>query len=210
MKAIFNILLSLLFVLPVYAQKLTATSYDFPNPVDTKSKEIKFQERKVFSDDDGGVYASNDFPAARLNNFERVNSRFYNATIEAENLPINESAWYAFKIWSKEDKNIWIRFLYEEGEGHRYIPKLSTDGDHWQPIDSTHFTIVDDGSAMMNIDLSSDTLWVAAQELADSRRVAAWSTNFAKDDRVSFSAIGPLNVIPGSLRRARVEIREPC
>ena len=173
MKAIFNILLALVLSLPVYAQKLTATTYDFPDSVDTSSREIQLQEKQIFSDDEGRVYATNNFPAARLNDFERVNGRFYNAIIKAENTPINNSAWYAFKIWSGEEKNIWIRFLYEGGSP-RYIPKLSKDGENWQPIDSTRFTFVDDGSAMMNIDVSSDTLWVAAQEIMDSYRIGKW------------------------------------
>lgn len=189
MKKIFNIILALIFILPVYGQNQKATTYEFPDSVDTKSREIQYQEKTTFSDEEGGVFATNNFPAARLNKFERVNDRFYNATIIAENTPINNSAWYAFKIWAGEEKNIWLRFFYEGGTP-RYIPKLSKDGEHWQPIDSTRFTFIDDGSAMMNIDVSSDTLWVAAQEIMDSYRVGRWSAKMAEDKRVSFSAIG--------------------
>ncbi|RLD23136.1 MAG: hypothetical protein DRI71_06075 [Bacteroidetes bacterium] len=189
MKAIFNILLALVLSLPVYAQNLKATTYDFPDSVDTSSREIELQKKQIFSDDEGRVYATNNFPAARLNDFERVNGRFYNAIIKAENAPINNSAWYAFKIWSGEEKNIWIRFLYEGGSP-RYIPKLSSDGENWQPIDSTRFTFVDDGSAMMNIDVSSDTLWVAAQEIMDSYRIGKWCEGLAEDKRVDFKSVG--------------------
>jgi hypothetical protein len=189
MKTIINILLAVVFTLPVYAENQKATTYNFPDSVDTSSREIQYQEKQVFSDEEGGVFATNNFPAARLNDFERVSGRFYNAKIYPENTPINNSAWYAFKIWSNEEKNIWVRFLYEDGNP-RYIPKLSKDGEHWQPIDSTHFTFVDDGSAMMNIDVSSDTLWVAAQEIMDSYRVGTWATQMAEDNRVSFSSIG--------------------
>ena len=189
MKAIFNILVALVFTLPVYAQNLKATTYDFSKPVDTSTKEIQYQEKKIFSDEEGGVFAANNFPSARLNNFERVNSRFYNVLITPENEPINPSPWYAFKIWSGEEKNIWIRFLYEGGV-HRYIPKLSKDGENWLPIDSTRFTFVDDGTAMMNIDVSSDTLWVAAQEIMDSYRIGKWCEEVAEDKRVDFKSIG--------------------
>ena len=82
-----------------------------------------------------------------------------------------------------------MRFLYEDGNA-RYVPKLSKDGENWQPIDSTKFTFVDDGSAMMNIDVSSDTLWVSAQEIMDSHRVGKWATQLAEDKRVRFSSIG--------------------
>ena len=189
MKAILNILLALVFTLPVYSQDKKATTYNFPDSVDTSTREIQYREKKVFGDDEGGVFAANNFPAARLNDFERVNGRFYNAKIFPENAPINNSAWYAFKIWSNEEKNIWVRFLYEDGNA-RYVPKLSKDGENWQPIDSTKFTFVDDGSAMMNIDVSSDTLWVSAQEIMDSHRVGKWATQLAEDKRVRFSSIG--------------------
>jgi hypothetical protein len=189
MKTILSILLALVITLPIYGQNKKAATYNFPDSVDTSTREIQYQEKQVFSDDEGGVFATNDFPAARLNDFERVNGRFYNAKIYPENAPINNSAWYAFKIWSNEEKNIWVRFLYEDGNP-RYIPKLSKDGENWQPIDSTKFTIVDDGSAMMNIDISSDTLWVSAQEIMDSQRIGKWAKQLAEDKRVSFSSIG--------------------
>ena len=99
MKTLFTFLLVLVLTLPAFSQDLKATDYDFPKPVDTSSREIQYQEKKIFSDKEGGVFATNNFPAARLNNFERVNSRFYNVTIKPENSPINPSAWYAFKIF---------------------------------------------------------------------------------------------------------------
>ena len=189
MKKAINLMLALVFILPVTAQKLTATKYDFPQPVDTKTREIQLQEKKIYADDEGGVYATNNFPAARLNDFKRITDRLYTAVIEPENKPINMSPWYAFKIWSEEEKNIWVHFVYTEGR-HRYIPKLSTDGENWSPIDNTDFTFIEDGSAIMNIDISSDTLWVAAQEIMDSQRVGKWCAELAKDERVTFSTIG--------------------
>ena len=63
---------------------------------------------------------------------------------------------------------------------------MSKDGENWLPIDSTRFTFVDDGTAMMNIDVSSDTLWVAAQEIMDSYRIGKWCEEVAEDKRVDF------------------------
>ena len=189
MNRLLNILLALVLTLPSYAQKLQATTYDFPDPVDTRSREIKLQEQKIFVDTIGGVSATNGFPAARLNDFQLVHGNLYVATIEPENTPINYSPWYAFKIWSKEDKNIWLQFVYTHA-GHRYIPKLSSDGEHWQPVALTQFTFLKGGNAVMNIDVSSDTLWVAAQEIMDSQRIGAWCRQLAGDDRVTFTTIG--------------------
>ena len=40
----------------------------FEDPVDTKNKRISIQEKKTFSFEQAGVYFSNDFLGARLNN----------------------------------------------------------------------------------------------------------------------------------------------
>ncbi len=189
MNKLILIVLIALVVQPVYGQTTKAKTYDFPSPVDTKSKEITFQTKQIYSDSIGGVYASNEFPAARLNGFSRINERLYSLAIDPENAPINTSPWYAFKIWSEEEKSVWLQFVYSVGR-HRYIPKLSTDGEHWQPVSWDDFTFTHDGSALLNVDLSTDTLWVAAQEILDSRRVGEWCETLALDDRISFSVVG--------------------
>ena len=189
MKRVANFLIILIFSIPTYAQKLKATTYDFPKPVDTKSREIQVQKKTIYADTINQVFATNNFPAARLNDFKLVRGNLYTALIEPENTPVNYSPWFAFKIWAQEDQNIWVHFIYHYA-GHRYIPKLSFDGEHWQPIDNTSFTFIEDGSAIMNINVSADTLWVSAQEIMDSQRIGAWCQDLAKDNRVSFSSIG--------------------
>jgi len=189
MKQFIGVILALTITITGYAQILKASDHDFPKPVDTKTRAISYQVKQIFSDTIGNVFATNDFPAARLNNFKRIRGVLYTATIDPENTPINMSPWYAFKIWSEEDKNIWLHFVYPEGR-HRYVPKLSTDGENWQPVNQTRFTFIEDGSAIMNLDVSADTIWVAAQEIKDSGRVGSWCKELSTDDRVTFSSIG--------------------
>lgn len=189
MNYLIKILIVLLIASPVIAQNNKATTYDFPNPVDTKSREIAYQTKQVYYDSIGKVYATNNFPAARLNAFERSRRGVYKATINPENIPINMSPWYAFKLWSEEEQNIWVHFVYPEGR-HRYIPKLSMDGENWKPVDNTSFTFLTDGSAVMNVKVSSDTLWVAAQEIMDSKRIGDWASELAANEKVTLTTIG--------------------
>ena len=42
----------------------------------------------------------------------------------------------------------------------------------------------------MKIDVSSDTLWVSAQEILDSGRISAWASDLAKSDKVTLTTIG--------------------
>lgn len=189
MKALTNFLLALIISMPALAQKRQATPYNFPDSVDTKSREIQYEKKQIFSDTIGSVQVTNNFSAGRLNDFKQIRGNLYTATVTPENTPVNMSPWYAFKIWSTEEKNIWVHFVYPHGR-HRYVPKLSNDGENWQPIDNTSFTFIEDGTAIMNINVSSDTLWIAAQEIMDSKRISAWCQNVAKDERVRFSSIG--------------------
>ena len=45
----------------------------FEDYVDTKTKPISFQKKRVFSFDESEVYFSNDFEGARLNNVNQLN-----------------------------------------------------------------------------------------------------------------------------------------
>ena len=45
----------------------------FENYIDTTQKAITFQQKKTFALNELGVFASNEFDGARLNDFKRVN-----------------------------------------------------------------------------------------------------------------------------------------
>jgi hypothetical protein len=111
-------------------------------------------------------------------------------TIEAENEPINPSPYYGFKIWSDIEKTVLLELNYPSGR-HRYWPKISNDRQNWQRIDSTDFLpAVDSVNAYIKLSLSTDTLWVAAQELNTSTDVRAWCLEKAAHPDVSFSVVG--------------------
>ena len=80
----------------------------FEDYVDTKSKNIRFQEKKVFSFSESGVYFSNNFKGGRLNSVEQLNDSTFTLSIYPENEPINPSPFYAFKIWSEASKNVYL------------------------------------------------------------------------------------------------------
>lgn len=167
-----------------------AKKYDFPNPVDTESRPVEYQEKRLFSLPQLGLYADNQFDGARLNAFEQINDSLVRATILPENTPINPSPYYAFKIWSDTLREIILELHYPESR-HRYYPKLSTDRENWIRIDSSDFQLTADSvNALLKLDLSPDTLWVAAQELNTSQDVKAWSIKQAIHPDVSLEVIG--------------------
>ena len=77
--------------------------HTYTSPVDTRTKPIDYQVKTTFLFDEVG--ATNDFPAARLNKFDRINDSTFIATINPENSPINPSPWYALKYGQKRIKH---------------------------------------------------------------------------------------------------------
>ena len=108
---------------------ITGIYYDPPGATITTDKEINIQHYRTISFSKSGLFVSNEFEGARLNDFYQVNDSTYNAVIEPENAPINDSPWYSFKIWSKQKQFIRLNLTYKDGT-HRYKPKISYDGNH--------------------------------------------------------------------------------
>jgi len=188
MKYLF--ILSLVFCLGC-SRKVTIhdiKTYDFPSPVNTESRPIQYQEYKIYHV--GTIHATNDFPSGRLNDFTQKDDSTYQATISAENTPINHSPWYAFKLWSETKQKIRIELNYTE-HFHRYYPKISKNGENWIPLDSSRFRLVEDSvNALITLELDTDTLWVAAQEIQDYRRVGDWVQEMGKNELVRSSIAG--------------------
>ena len=156
-------------------------TYKFPEPVDTTTRLIEYQVKKTY--EIGDVSATNEFPSARLNDFSQLDDSTYQATISAENVPINTSPWYAFKIWSKQPKSVYVKLHYTVHK-HRYFPKVSMDGENWERLDSTLNTLTSDSvHAILKLDLTEKPLWIAGQEIQDHRRVGEW-VNQWKDHQV--------------------------
>lgn len=158
----------------IYAQQ--ALPYDYPRPVDTRTKQIQKQEKKTWAL--GAIQVTNQFDGARLNGFSQKNDSTYIVQIVPENKPINSSPWYAFKIWSAIPQTVWLEFQYKEAK-HRYFPKVSMDGHFWELLDSSRIIQNDTVQALLHLTLTPDTLWVAAQEIVTSAQVHAWCRQLA-------------------------------
>ena len=167
-----------------------AKTYDFPKPVDTTDKEVIYQEKKTYAFEDIGVFVSNEFDGARLNGCKLVNDSTIEASISPENIPINNSAYYAMQIWSKEAKVLNVILNYTEHK-HRYLPKISTNRRDWSVLDSTQYEILDEGKkCAIKLLVSSEKIYLSGQELLVSSDVKAWCKEQAKHRDISFSTIG--------------------
>ncbi|MGB5289744.1 MAG: M14 family zinc carboxypeptidase [Ignavibacteriaceae bacterium] len=189
-------LLIVLFIFPILfsckskEEKVTALPYDPPGATITTDKEISLQHQRIISFSNTGVFVSNEFSGARLNDFYKVNDTTYTAVIEPENAPINDSPWYSFKIWSKSDQNITLNLTYKDGT-HRYKPKVSYDGKSWQLLD-TNKVFIDTtiNVATLKLNVTKDTLWISAQELITSKFYVDWISQLLKKEFVRKGIIG--------------------
>ena len=164
--------------------------YDPPGSTVTTSKEITPQKKRTIGFQKSGVWVSNEFDGARLNDFYQTDEASYTAVIRPENAPINNSAWYAFKIWAQPAQTVEIHLTYEDGD-HRYVPKLSRDGAAWTPLDAASYAHdTTDGTATLRLNVGPDTLWVAAQELITSTTFARWMDDLARHPYVTQREVG--------------------
>lgn len=172
------------------SEEFTGFSYDPEGVTETTTKPINHQYKHTVGIASDGVWASNEFNGARINNFYKANDTLYQAVIKPENSPINNSPWYAFKAWADRDTTVWIRLAYEHGQ-HRYRPKLSRDGRHWRPIDDRNYRVNHEaGTAFLRLTLDQQPLWVSGQELRTYRWFDQWADSMARRPYVTRETIG--------------------
>ncbi|HQU72592.1 MAG TPA: M14 family metallopeptidase [Calditrichia bacterium] len=146
-----------------------STRVDYTQPDATRDKKIRWQSKRTYTFEGSGVAVSNQFAGARLNDFRRENDSTFTALIKPENAPINNSAWYAFKIWGPQPKAVTVNLVYQDGS-HRYHPKISRDGRGWQALPAAAYQAdTAQHVAQMRLDIGPDTLWVAGQEIFGAR-----------------------------------------
>ena len=169
---------------------ISAPKVIFKEYVDTKTRSINFQKKRIFSFDESGVYFSNDFEGARLNNINQLNDSTFVLSILPENKPINPSPFYAFKIWSSSAKKVFLRFKYPEGYKHRYIPKIKSNG-NWKIVDSLNFKF-DQNISSLILTINETPKIISGQELHTSSIIYNWVNDLVegKENYVKFKKIG--------------------
>lgn len=142
-----------------------------------------------------GVTANNQFDGARMNDFAQLSESNFQATVSPESIPVNASAWYALQLWSESSRSIDLSLKYTHHK-HRFIPKLSKDGKSWTSYEGQVSLNGDSTIATFAVALTSDTLWVSAQELFSSKITYEWvdqlvaSKDFMSKQSAGKSALG--------------------
>lgn len=173
--------------------EFTGFDYDPEGGNITTDREITPQNIRTIGSLVDGVWISNEFTGARVNDISRQSEDHYLLTIEPENSPINHSSWYGFKIWSDEAKAITLELNYPQSR-HRYFPKISVDeGKTWTPISDTDHTFTpasDSTRATLQMNLSPDAVLVSAQELQTTEQYNIWESNMMQKPFVQKTVAG--------------------
>lgn len=181
---------SFLLIYILFSGCVTTPKILFDDPVNTKNKKITIQEKRLFSFEESGIYFSNDFQGARLNDVIKKNDSSFIISILPENEPINPSPFYAFKAWSKSSKNIFLEFNYPDSYKHRYFPKVLSEG-KWLISDSSSFQELDN-KWILELTLDNRPIIISGQELNSSDIVYSWVNEVirGKETYVTFKKIG--------------------
>ena len=108
-----------------------------------------------------------DFPGGSLNTCVATEDTLTGTVAPEDTPPINPSPWYAFKIERLDSSTLLtlkVELNYPAGFKHRYLPKLSQDGRNWTQISEGDISVSDDGTAHFSLTISSNFLYVSAQE----------------------------------------------
>ncbi|MEL7043302.1 MAG: M14 family metallopeptidase [Pseudomonadota bacterium] len=131
-----------------------------------------------------------DFSAANMASCQVINDRSIAVTLKPEDIPINQSPWYAVRLTPYQPGDVQLILQYEE-HPHRYKPKVSVDGETWTIVPDDQVDVQAEGYRVtLDLDLDAQPLFVAAQELYTNAAHDAWTRAQAEKPFVTMSEIG--------------------
>jgi hypothetical protein len=167
-----------------------ACSTPEPQLAISESRPIVDFHRRTIGFLDAGVWISNEFDGGRVSDAWQEGADSFVVQIRPENAPVNNSAWYAFKVWSDVARSIQVRLTYEDG-AHRYWPEFRRAGEAWVTMDSSAVQIDTVAhEATVRFDIGADTIWVAGQEMMTSASFDSWTEMLAEQSYITRRVAG--------------------
>ncbi len=160
----------------------------------------------VWEFEERGVVFEANYPGARLGQCEEIEKGVFGAVVRPESLPVNNSAWFAFKVRAREVKEIRLR-LRVQGGSVRYRPRISRDGRVWISLPDEAYQIDKEREECeLRLEVGPEELWVAGQEMVSTRELLDWASTLERLPFVTRSDFGQ-TVLGASL--CRLDIGEP-
>jgi hypothetical protein len=138
-----------------------------------------------------------DFPTGAFAACEAQGTRTFHLTIAPEDAgDINCSAWYAFRLspapGARRKTSVQVTLDYTTC-GHRYRPKISSDGVSWVALPRSAVEITGEGdgrSARIAVPVGNGPVFIAAQEILPPSAYDAWLETQAAASFAQRSTLG--------------------
>ncbi len=148
---------------------------------------------------------SDDFEGARRGDCQVMGDDRVFLYIRPENEPpINDSPWFSFRVAPNTATTAEIVLRYDGGH-HRYVPKISYDGEVWTALDESSVEERRRGRiATIRLPLDAESIYVSAQELKLPHHVDQWTRRMAEETVASMFVLGesaqgrPIHVLDAS------------
>jgi len=115
-----------------------------------------------------------DFSGANMASCEIMDERTIAIVLKPEDVPINQSPWYAVRLTPYQSGDVQLVLQYEE-HPHRYKPKTSYDAQAWTELPNDRVLIQSAGfEVTLDVTLDRLPLFVSAQELITNQIHDAW------------------------------------
>lgn len=110
--------------------------------------------------------------------------------VRESELVTNPSTWYSFRVEPARAGPVIIELDYDTWP-HRYVPKISTDGVNWAPLDAGAVRVTaDESRAIIEIEAPNKPFWVSAQELVLPAHYADWTGALGESGTALLSVLG--------------------
>lgn len=154
---------------------------------------------------------TDDFDGARRGDCQVLGDNRVVLLIRPEDQPpINDSPWYSFRVAPSTPTTAEIVLQYEGGH-HRYLPKLSFDGEQWEALDESRVEERSGGRfATIRLPLTSESVYLSAQELKLPHHVEEWTRRIAAETPATMFVLGesaegrPIHVLDASTEQLDV------
>lgn len=142
------------------------------------SLDVSLSENSKNTCETNGITISKNFEAGRFYTCQVISQNHVELSLSPENIPINASPWYAFKVESTTQASIdvTLRYLHHK---HRYSPKISQDLQSWSILAENKVSISDDKKRVtLSLALNAKTLWIASHPIVDNSFYDNWLATF--------------------------------
>ncbi len=136
-----------------------------------------------------------DYLTARANGCDITSETSFQISIRPEKTtdpqgePINNSAWYGFRVDPVQAGSLDVTLQYYNGK-HRYHPKISYDGTNWEFLDANKINEISEDRTQLSLDVDSRPFFISAQEIFTPQAHDKWTDELAKKSYVTKSEIG--------------------